>query len=404
VRSAGNADEPLSEFKGASVMIKVITPNSGQPGNLTLWPVPAPQGRNGESASVETGVAEFKWRHRCAELACQIYQEGKQENLRNDPLQSGNFTDQSRNLFAAARIEDGEAIIAFRGTVGSFLLSTNWRKVNLCAEWTALEPARHRGFWDAWEVLRPQVEQWLRTNQPKSINITGHSMGAALAQLAAFTLCENWPIARIVLFATPMIGAAAFNDAYAKKTIRDGTTGLNEITFRYLMLTDAISLPLPRVRGYRPGSPLHVIDQYGRKVDYLPGFLGQIMSQTMLQPSPLANYPKFSRLPEHSPFERPGDDLGESQFERQAISNMRLTAQAMGLWGWWALLGMAVVLVLRKAVGFHNMNGYVTALRGQLVRATNPATKPMAASGGKPPVTINAPTAAPSRDHSSPSR
>jgi triacylglycerol lipase len=43
----------------------------------------------------------------------------------------------------------------------------------------------HRGFWDAWQAIAPAV---LATIGDQSVTLTGHSMGGALAIMAAITL------------------------------------------------------------------------------------------------------------------------------------------------------------------------------------------------------------------------
>src|SRR5450755_1365311 len=140
---------------------------------------------------------------RCANLSTCIY--GRDVNKWTDPdVEAGRFFDGDLNLRAGAEIQDGHAFIAFRGTVGAFLLSANWRDVNLRTGWTAADPPVHAGFWRAWLALKPQVLKWLQAHRPSSIYFTGHSMGAALAELAAFDLHEEWPVTRVILFATPM--------------------------------------------------------------------------------------------------------------------------------------------------------------------------------------------------------
>jgi pimeloyl-ACP methyl ester carboxylesterase len=67
-------------------------------------------------------------------------------------------------------------------------------------------PRRHLGFLKCWKRLKPQVEQWLRQNWPEGIILTGHSLGAALAQVAAIDLCERWRIDAVIGFGAPLVG------------------------------------------------------------------------------------------------------------------------------------------------------------------------------------------------------
>jgi hypothetical protein len=94
----------------------------------------------------------------------------------------------------------------------------------------------HRGFLEAlqmvWEPLRAAVNQAIQTKE-RPLWITGHSLGGALALLAAWRLQRSFlSVHEIVTFGAPMIGneaaAKAFEQEFAGKI------------FRYIDLEDVV--------------------------------------------------------------------------------------------------------------------------------------------------------------------
>ena len=76
---------------------------------------------------------------------------------------------------------DRRAVIAFRGTLIS---SPHNLKADLDLRWDEAPP-RHHGFNRAWREMEREVCAWLAQNQPKWITLTGHSLGGAIATVAA---------------------------------------------------------------------------------------------------------------------------------------------------------------------------------------------------------------------------
>jgi hypothetical protein len=94
----------------------------------------------------------------------------------------------------------------------------------------------HRGFLEAlqmvWEPLLAAVNQAIKTKE-RPLWVTGHSLGGALALLAAWRLQRNFlAVQEIVTFGAPMIGneaaAKAFEQEFAGKI------------FRYIDLEDVV--------------------------------------------------------------------------------------------------------------------------------------------------------------------
>mmetsp|Transcript_101714 Transcript_101714/g.180646 ORF Transcript_101714/g.180646 Transcript_101714/m.180646 type:complete len:293 (+) Transcript_101714:33-911(+) len=78
----------------------------------------------------------------------------------------------------------------------------------------------HTGFYEAWEVLRGQAEERLRDLdcQGRQLHITGHSLGAAMASLAAWELLEKgFDVAEVYTFGEPRVGNAAWVSQFQEK-------------------------------------------------------------------------------------------------------------------------------------------------------------------------------------------
>lgn len=110
-----------------------------------------------------------------------------------------------------SRYKDAVAI-AFRGTQTSFdwLSNSNTRTVTVENQTQA-----HKGFYDIFNSMRPALEQQLtpllRGNSRSIVHCSGHSLGAALAQLAAIWIKKFYGN-RVALytFGSPRVGLKNF--------------------------------------------------------------------------------------------------------------------------------------------------------------------------------------------------
>ena len=122
-----------------------------------------------------------------------------------------------------------------------------------------LEPARHVGFAVAWGSIRPDVERWLDQliagGQIKRTVFSGHSLGGALATMAAFYFASHpdnlndasqvkYDIGAVITFGAPKVGGSQFKAQYER------IPGLKNKTIRVEASLDAVSLVTMFLAGY----------------------------------------------------------------------------------------------------------------------------------------------------------
>ncbi len=114
------------------------------------------------------------------------------------------------------------AVVAFRGTLVNDL--TNWVEdlsIARTSPYKGNSTVRvHSGFFDTYLSVRTQVRALLQRLGAQRVFVTGHSLGAALAELCALDLKED-PLSNgtasqvhAVTFGTPRIGNGAFSAYY----------------------------------------------------------------------------------------------------------------------------------------------------------------------------------------------
>ena len=157
----------------------------------------------------------------------------------------------SRNRYGHTQafgfVLSGTAYMVFRGT--EFLTWADWatdfdtrlttklddERYEREKRWIgAREPGRHTGFAIAWGHVRGEVYAWidqlLDSRSADRIVLSGHSLGGALAKLAAFDFAthptRNYEIGAVITFGAPLVGDETFKAAYesapglARRTIR----------------------------------------------------------------------------------------------------------------------------------------------------------------------------------------
>ncbi|MCP3887250.1 MAG: lipase family protein [Desulfobulbaceae bacterium] len=201
---------------------------------------------------------------RCANLCYEPKEDVKKElealgfNLIGDRFY---FSDKNTDTQAFVVGDKNKIIVSFRGTEGKF---KDWATdVNLVkTSWTNSHPVGevHSGFYGAlksvWEDMFAEIMN-LRTNN-QSIWLTGHSLGAALATLAAATLQlqhSNITINGVYTFGQPRLGDHKFSKNYNAE--------LKTITFRCVNNNDVVTRVPPQIFGYSHVGKLMYFDTEG---------------------------------------------------------------------------------------------------------------------------------------------
>jgi pimeloyl-ACP methyl ester carboxylesterase len=160
-----------------------------------------------------------------------------------------NFRYFSAGPFAAVGfVLEDHPVIAFRGSqnVCEWLCDFTFL---LCGS-----PCRHLGFSRAWGRLSAQVMEWADhvPQRAKGFVLTGHSLGGALAVLAANSLCDRGQrVEAVVTFGGPRVGAWGFARHYDEKTAC-AVTGkkLKAVTWRVTHREDLVARVPPVLLGY----------------------------------------------------------------------------------------------------------------------------------------------------------
>ena len=139
--------------------------------------------------------------------------------------------------FAAHRSTDGTTLLSFRGTQpDNFQDLIADLRANLVA-WPESAGRVHDGFAVAVRALRPQILEWIASAKPElnKLILTGHSLGAAMATLAA----SIWRPAWLVTIGSPRVGDSAFVETVAAKYM-----------VRFVDCCDAVTEVPPEIGGY----------------------------------------------------------------------------------------------------------------------------------------------------------
>ena len=140
----------------------------------------------------------------------------------------------------------------------------------------------HRGFKSALDSVWDRIAATLSTfGDDKKVFFTGHSLGAALAQLAAYRQATSGtnPVAGVYVYGSPRIGNPTYKTVYNKH--------IGDKTFLHINNLDLVPQVPPRILGYRhvgntpnrfdighelsnPVASTHDEDQEVERLDELP--------------------------------------------------------------------------------------------------------------------------------------
>ncbi|MFZ6875898.1 lipase family protein [Undibacterium sp. Di27W] len=149
----------------------------------------------------------------------------------------------------------------------------------------------HDGFLRAYESIAGQLHAWLEQAQASRVYITGHSLGAAVATLAAALL----PDSRLVTFGSPRVGNAAFAAMFK-----------NRVVDRYVHCADIVTILPPESEYYEHLHGMHYLDRHGALIAAASG-LDMLQDQTIAKAEYLFEYAwrsenvGFRSLADHAP-------------------------------------------------------------------------------------------------------
>jgi len=178
---------------------------------------------------------------------------------------------------AGACVRKGNILhVIFRGTLSTGEKMTNWMGSRQDAVFDDLEGGGvHRGFHECYASVRNAVMEFLAAEAApdRTIRLTGHSLGGALAMLAAMDIATSGlPFRALEVFAsgTPRLGSRKWADYYTQQPIS---------TWRIANEKDLVTKIPPEFLGYRHvgvpilfSSPEHVM-AHSLKHAYLPALL-----------------------------------------------------------------------------------------------------------------------------------
>jgi len=193
----------------------------------------------------------------CAELSRLAYyrfERGDGPRLDAALIRAG-FTPAATFIHAPAGAEaiattapNGTAFVACRGTQPDDLRDL---VADARANPVELRPGAkvHAGFLAAWRAIEAPIGEWLAATKPKRLIFTGHSLGAAMATIAA----AGRPQAELVTFGSPLVGDWGFASLLAETKVR-----------RYVDCTDLVTAVPPPLLGYVHICPERYIDRFGK--------------------------------------------------------------------------------------------------------------------------------------------
>lgn len=157
--------------------------------------------------------------------------------------------DADNDTQAFIAVSPGYTIISFRGTESFTDLVTD---INFFKKASEIFPGKiHGGFLKAAEGIWPKIQEILAgIENTGKLFITGHSLGAALAQLNAYQSARaGYDIGGVFLFGAPLVGNSDFSNAY--------NLLLKAQTYLHTNNLDAVAQIPPTWLGFsRVGDPL----------------------------------------------------------------------------------------------------------------------------------------------------
>lgn len=161
------------------------------------------------------------------------------------------ITDAATDTSAFLAAKDNHLVLSFRGTSSLKNFITDVQVPKVPATWA--EGNIHRGFAGALDTVLPKIISNLGVpgQQQKALWVTGHSLGAALAQLAALHLTKlHYRVQAVYTYGTPRVGDSVFAANYDKL--------LDNRTFPHINNKDVVTRVPPSSFGFRAAASRQV--------------------------------------------------------------------------------------------------------------------------------------------------
>ena len=160
---------------------------------------------------------DFSWQNALNAALCSALAYRPDQFVRNSTRNTWGFD--NCQLFAASNTEcfiasnDDAVVVAFRGTqqISDWLVN-----LNLATKSTSYGSV-HRGFFFAFDIIRRRLEDALDTldARDKKIILAGHSLGGAIATIAAAEWYGTYPITGVYTIGQPAVGFSSLRSYIA---------------------------------------------------------------------------------------------------------------------------------------------------------------------------------------------
>lgn len=187
------------------------------------------------------------------DLSLQSYKE--KPVLKNLELLKNDRTNDYGIEYLFSKDENGNYYLSFAGTneIKDVLVDIDFWQKTIPYDNTQTKIRVHKGFYKSYLSVRIRILSYLIENKVKSLYVTGHSYGAALAILAAVDIQYNLPnieIKKVVTFGSPRVGNKEFISSFNKRVPQ---------TFRVENGNDLITRLPPFFMGYgHIGNTVHI--------------------------------------------------------------------------------------------------------------------------------------------------